>query len=685
VQGFTNNITIPTVVDLTEEKGAYQPPDHAFETSSSARFCPMVIEIMDKSLLNSSSSLMYLLPYEQQDTVKGGGSRGDVAGGSSEGEVATYLPRLRPYDEIARSLPTKPLPRLYKNGHMATVEKKRRQVVLAYKAMWEASAVDGQRAQKQRLEELLRSESDVDRKFLTEEEGKNKLFHLLGNVGKTVSRIGSKLGGDVDRGDRGESQREAADSANVAPSGDSSTNGRDLDAGEAEKLATVVQQAAWTGTAALAMSNRHWVQYLVVLTPDGFLLNHSSHHKPVRIPRKAIISAGRMKKEDVPVSLVGYSFLYVETLRKFYYFLVRDDHGKPGYLLQCLENLGVTRQRKFDDSDEHLEDTFSATLLVKTKVEIWRLNNRSLYNVRRFVFRGPVGGSHHCSPSEMVEGLLAKAIKLSKLMNRRNRSSFQHGSPRSSAGIAAESCTVTDLILQWLDFLDGVSDLQVIDIAGLPETQRAALLLNLYHTMVIHGSLVLFPPQTSKSWRLFFHEVAYLVSFDVMSMAELEHNIIKRTMTKPPRLVLGVSNRGSVPKSSYPGFALTNRDFRFNFCVNNGSLSMPGAIFVYKAETLDEQLDEMTSLVVQEALAVDESRRVVTLPTVCSWYALDFVPRGRTASHMDTLRVLAPYAKPDDKQKLTGLLLSGSAPTVKFRTFAYKSRILTLASKSGSD
>ena len=131
------------------------------------------------------------------------------------------------------------------------------------------------RSQRQQLLGLLHKESDVDRKFLTEEEGKKKLFNLLGNVGKTVSRLGSKLGNNVDRGDRGESDRDIVGGGNVVPSSDSNGTGdRDLDAKEAERLASVVQQAAWTGTAALAMSNRHW-RCTVVLTPEGFLLNHA--------------------------------------------------------------------------------------------------------------------------------------------------------------------------------------------------------------------------------------------------------------------------------------------------------------------------------------------------------------------------------------------------------------------------
>lgn len=196
--------------------------------------------------------------------------------------------------------------------------------------------------------------------------------------------------------------------------------------------------------------------------------------------------------------------------------------------------------------------------------------------------------------------------------------------------------------------------------------------------MVIHGSLVLFPPQTSANWQPFFNDVAYLLSFDVLSMAELEHNVLKATMTKPPRLALGLGRNSSAPRSLFPGFALQNRDFRLTLCLCNGSISTPGKIVIYQADTLDAQLDAMTSVVLCETLHIDEFKRIVTLPIVCSWHSLDFVPRGASPSHIDTLRALAPYASAQDKSRLTMLLLSGTAPTVKFKAFTFKSRHLSL-------
>ena len=56
----------------------------------------------------------------------------------------------------------------------------------------------------------------------------------------------------------------------------------------------------------------------------------------------------------------------------------------------------------------------------------------------------------------------------------------------------------------------------------------------------------------------------------------------------------------------FPGLALTQKDFRFNFSINNGSKSLPSRVPVYKAETLDMQLDEVRfSLCLHSCLSVN--------------------------------------------------------------------------------
>ena len=52
-----------------------------------------------------------------------------------------------------------------------------------------------------------------------------------------------------------------------------------------------------------------------------------------------------------------------------------------------------------------------------------------------------------------------------------------------------------------------------------------------------------------------------------------------------------------VPQSVFPSFAVKLRDFRLNFCINNSSCSNATSIFIYKTETLDRQMDEVSLIV----------------------------------------------------------------------------------------
>ena len=60
-------------------------------------------------------------------------------------------------------------------------------------------------------------------------------------------------------------------------------------------------------------------------------------------------------------------------------------------------------------------------------------------------------------------------------------------------------------------------------------------------------------------------------------------------MTKPSPLVAKVP----IPSTHFPGLALTQRDFRLNFCINCSSLSCLSTVPIYKPQILDKQLDEV--------------------------------------------------------------------------------------------
>ena len=89
------------------------------------------------------------------------------------------------------------------------------------------------------------------------------------------------------------------------------------------------------------------------------------------------------------------------------------------------------------------------------------------------------------------------------------------------------------VLLRWVKFLDEISLLQTINLSKLTEKERAAFMLNLYHAMVLHGCVVIGPPAAWNTWNYFFNNITYLVSYEVVSIAEMEYNIIRyRTFSK---------------------------------------------------------------------------------------------------------------------------------------------------------
>lgn len=79
----------------------------------------------------------------------------------------------------------------------------------------------------------------------------------------------------------------------------------------------------------------------------------------------------------------------------------------------------------------------------------------------------------------------------------------------------------------WTEFNDELSILQIINIKKLNEKEKTALFLNIYHIMILHGYIVFGPPMAWVNWQTFFNSVSYLISNDIVSIAELEQHILR--------------------------------------------------------------------------------------------------------------------------------------------------------------
>jgi hypothetical protein len=230
------------------------------------------------------------------------------------------------------------------------------------------------------------------------------------------------------------------------------------------------------------------------------------------------------------------------------------------------------------------------------------------------------------------------------------------------------------------DFLDCAACLKDADAHTLNEEQRLAFFLNVYHIFIMHAYIVLSPPNSSLEWVSYFTTIAYQCSDDIFSLAELEHNIIRAEMSYPSQFL----SRFILPKSHYL-FALTRGDFRINFALNPGSLSMPSSsVPLYNAETIDRQLDNVTRGFIEEAVSVKVkgSKDVnIVLPRLFQWFGEDF---GSNGTANDALVKIEPYLTEEQRNSLR-LIWNGKKKcydigifSLKYLNYNYECRFLTL-------
>jgi hypothetical protein len=190
-------------------------------------------------------------------------------------------------------------------------------------------------------------------------------------------------------------------------------------------------------------------------------------------------------------------------------------------------------------------------------------------------------------------------------------------------------------------------------------------------------------------WTNFFNRVAYVVGYDVVSAYEIENNVLRAGMSKPTSYVskMGV-NLGSINTHVFPHLELKHGDFRFNFCINTGTKSMPAVIPIYRAAELDSQLDRATTMMLRSHVEVDPLRRSVVLPRVCNVYLSDFSPRNTAnPSPKDCLRVIVYYLAEPQRSSLMRMLTDEGKGhiTVRFHKMIYRGSGLALMTPSGED
>jgi len=540
----------PDALDIPETL-EYVPVNYEQESLGELRFCPMSIEVNDQRILkNRRRRTVYLLPWletypqssSQNNTMTSllAASGIDILDEKTRNKLAV---RFRSYSEISKVFPMLAIPRLHKNKKLSAEERKRRQIVESYKNLVQKSGTPAQFAI---VESFMNTSTTLDQSILENS-----------HAPSVVSRSRSKVVVPS-------LSRETSVAASIANATEGAT-------AAATTTGSVDASQKFEGTVCMAISSRHWSENVLRITKSGIsiLPNSESVRAYTNISIKSIFCIRQMKKEETPIFfLKSLAFFQIETFARVYYFMVKEKYISS-WLQFFLMMYGSTIVKLSSDPIGKVLYTFPEPAEAYiARPTCWKLDKKRIFNYRRIIFSPkciPVK-YQSSSPNEIIEDILASAFALS----------------------VAESTSSAEA-LDWVKFLDDITVVQTLNFSKLNEKDKIAFLLNIYHLMVVHASLILGPPLSWASWQGFFNS-SYLLAFDIISISEVEYNLLRAAMSAPSPIL----SKLAVPYSHYPGLALTQKDFRLNFCINCGTQSSPAVVPIYRVNTLDAQMDEVS-------------------------------------------------------------------------------------------
>ena len=223
--------------------------------------------------------------------------------------------------------------------------------------------------------------------------------------------------------------------------------------------------------------------------------------------------------------------------------------------------------------------------------------------------------------------------------------------------------------LHFAALVDSTNFLKSISLAGMPDVERMAFFLNIFHTLLLHALLVLGPPAADLAhWNSFFSRISYEISGHILSLAEIEHNILRAKGVKPKLLWALIPKWNQTDPRRQ--LSLSSFDPRVDVLLNYGSKMGPQFIPRFCPGEVEVQLDEAVSRMLEWTVRVDVAARTVTLSKMLYWYRGDF-----GTSEMDVVRWILRNSSPALAQRFLEIDPTGSfrpkSVYVKYYNFEY--------------
>jgi hypothetical protein len=413
-------------------------------------------------------------------------------------------------------------------------------------------------------------------------------------------------------------------------------------------------RAALEGVIVRALSETHWREERASLGDTWLVFGKGKSQ--MRISLDEVVSCVAVTpfrpRDDSPI-IAGLSSFEIATLGRVTHIMVAGEEARDRWVRCISERLhsSDTGDGSPVSSDPWADACSADPASFLHKSDVWRTAQRRVLNCRRFAFRGRA-----VDAQVLASTALRESCRLCQLLQTET----------------AQGELQRDLI----QFFDATSELKHCDISGLDSTAQLAFFLNLYHLMINHAYLLLGPPPSMIAWLSYFSNVAYHVGDELVSLAGLEHCILRAGMNRPTIML----SKLAIPNSRYPCALTSVREPRLNFAINCGSLGNPPAVPVYRPEVLDAMLDATASRFVSARVSLTADDKAVLVPMVCQWFAKDFSASGREKpTTAEVIRFVARFHS-DQPTKERLLAAASSSAIIKHLPYSYRCRPLGLLS-----
>jgi hypothetical protein len=139
----------------------------------------------------------------------------------------------------------------------------------------------------------------------------------------------------------------------------------------------------------------------------------------------------------------------------------------------------------------------------------------------------------------------------------------------------------------------------------------------------------------------FFRNRNIVVAGRNLSLDDIEHRMLRRSKVK---WSLGYANRW-FPSDFEKTFRVEELDWRIHFALNCGAMSCP-AIDYYRQHSINEQLDNATTLFLMFETEYDSTANTFTLPKLFKWFRKDFGGKAGIYSILEKGEYIPEGSKP---------------------------------------